>query len=107
MILGGMDSKYSYLDDTELYAPDLPCHQHKLPKYPHKVVGAVGGFVGSSKKYTDRKILVCGGATHTYSDCIGRAGGERSCDRNAECVITKRGEEWCFGPKTKDCFVYE
>ena len=63
--------------------------------------------MGRNKTFTDKSILICGGASHTYSDCIGHAGGARTCDRNAECVITKRGEEWCFGPKTKDCFVYE
>lgn len=102
-----MDSKYSYLNDIELYAPGLPCHHHKLPKYPHKVVGAVGGLVGRSKKYTDKKLLICGGATHSYIDCKQRGRKERSCERNAECVITKGGAEWCFGPKTNDCFVYK
>ena len=107
MVLGGIDKKYSYLDDIELYAPDLPCHQNKLPKFPHKVVGAVGGFVGRKKKFIDKKVLICGGATHTYTDCVQRGERERSCDRNTECVDTKGGAEWCFGPKTKDCFIYK
>ena len=102
-----MDKKYSYLDDIELYAPDLPCHQSKLPKYPHKVVGAVGDFVGRMKKFTDKKILICGGAIHSYTDCVQRGERERSCDRNTECVLTKGGAELCFGPRTKDCFVYK
>lgn len=107
MVLGGIDKKYSYLDDIELYAPDLPCHQNKLPKFPHKVVGAVGGFVGRKKKFIYKKVLICGGATHTYTDCAQRGERERSCDRNTECVLTKGGAEWCFGPKTKDCFIYK
>ena len=102
-----MDNKYNYLDDIELYAPDLPCHQQNFPKYPIKVIGAVGGFVGRSKKFTEKKILICGGATNKYTNCTQHGRLERSCERNTECVITKGGAEWCFGPKTKDCFVYK
>ena len=100
MLVGGMDSKYKYLDDVELYAPGLPCHQHKLPRYPMRVVGASGGLVGN------RKIVICGGATHGYAGCSDR-GGYRTCPKNVECVTTKGGTEWCFGPKTKDCYTYK
>ena len=106
MLLGGMDSKYSYLDDVELYAPKLPCHQQKLPKYPLRVVGAVGAFTGRSRKYTDKKIIICGGATRGYTGCRTHGRGQ-TCSKNVECVKTKGGAEWCFGPKTKDCYTYE
>ena len=106
MLIGGMDEKYSYLDDIELYAPKLSCHQQKLSKYPLRVVGAVGGFVGRSRKYTNNKVVVCGGATHAYGGCRAHGRGQ-ACSKNVECVKTKGGAEWCFGPKTKDCYTYE
>ena len=99
MVVGGMDTKYSYLDDVELYAPGLPCHQKKMPHYPFKVVGATGNLAGSGK------IVMCGGAKQTYSGCSGS--DKRTCERNTECVTLKGGTEWCFGPKTKDCYTYE
>ena len=99
MLVGGIDDKNIYLDDVELYAPGLPCHQSKLPPYPFKVVGATGNTAGSGN------IVVCGGAQHTYSGCTGTI--TRTCERNVECVITNEGTEWCFGPRTKDCYAYE
>ena len=98
MLVGGMDNKHAYLDDVELYAPGLPCHQGKLPPYPLKVVGATGNLAGNGQ------VIICGGAADRYSGCTGS--GQRTCEKNIECVTTKRGE-WCFGPKTKDCYTYE
>ena len=106
MIIGGMDNKYSYLDDVELYAPELPCHHQKLPNYPLKLIGAVGGLVGRSSKFTEKKIIVCGGATRSYDGCRGN-GVWQTCDKNVECVKSKGGAEWCFGPKTNQCYAYE
>ena len=56
MLVGGISDKNLYLDDVELYAPGLPCHQAKLPPFPVKVIGATGNMVGSGK------IVICGGA---------------------------------------------
>ena len=100
MLVGGMDDKNRYLDEVELYAPGLPCHQSKLPPYPFKVVGASGNMAGRGK------VVICGGAQHTYSGCTGGI-GRRACKRNVECVTTKGGTQWCFGPRTKDCYAYE
>ena len=99
MLVGGMNNKYAYLSDVELYAPGLPCHQQNLSPYPLKVVGATGNLAGNGQ------VIVCGGAQQKYSGCTGV--GHRACVRNSECVITKGGAEWCFGPKTKDCYTYE
>ena len=35
--LGGMDDKFRYLNDIEIIAPTLKCHNEKLPPYPLKV----------------------------------------------------------------------
>ena len=51
------------------------------------------------------KVIICGGAHHSYTGCTGIS--HRACEKNAECVITKGGAEWCFGPKTKDCYTYK
>ena len=99
MLVGGIDSKYLYLDDVELYAPGLPCHQTKLPKYPRKIVGATGNLAGTGK------VVICGGAQHRYKGCKGTK--QRACDDNVECVTTKGGAKWCFGPKTKECYTYK
>ena len=99
MLVGGMDNKYSYLDDVELYAPGLPCHQNKLPKYPMKIVGATGNLAGTGR------VVICGGAQHRYQGCIGI--GHRTCEANVECVTTKGGARWCFGPKTDKCYMYK
>lgn len=99
MLIGGMDNNYGYLDDVEVYAPGLPCHQHKLPRYPLRVVGATGNLAGK------KKVVICGGATHTYDGC--KNTGHITCTNNAECVTTKGGTKWCFGPKTKDCYTYK
>ena len=99
MLVGGMDNNYAYLDDVELYAPGLPCHQDKLPHYPLRVTGATGNLAG------DGKVIICGGAAHMYSGCTGSS--QRTCERNVECVTTKDGTKWCFGPKTKDCNTYK
>ena len=99
MLVGGIDNDNSYLNDVELYAPGLPCHQIKLPSYPFKVAGATGNMARSGK------VVVCGGAEQIYSDCTGT--NQRKCEQNVECVITKGDTRWCFGPKTKDCYIYE
>ena len=99
MLVGGIDDKSIYLDDVELYAPGLPCHQRKLPPYPFKVIGATGKLAGSGK------VVICGGAKQTYSGCTGSSA--RYCKRNVECVTTNGGTQWCFGPRTKDCYTYE
>ena len=99
MIVGGIDDKNQYLDDVELYAPGLPCHQSKLPPYPFRVVGATGNIAGHGK------VVICGGAKHTYSGCTGTS--QRNCKRNVECVTTNGGTKWCFGPRTNECYAYE
>ena len=100
MVIGGIDNKNSYLNDVELYAPDRHCHQVKLTSYPLKVAGATGNLIGNGE------IVVCGGAVSTYSGCSGNYRKKR-CRRNIECVETKRGSKWCFGPRTKDCYTYQ
>ena len=99
MLIGGIDTTNTYLNDVELYAPDLPCHQAKLEPYPLKVVGATGNIIGNGE------IVVCGGAVDTYAGCTGK-GRNKVCKRNVECVETKGGTKWCFGPRTKDCYTY-
>ena len=99
MLVGGIDDKNLYLDDVELYAPGLPCHQNKLPSYPFKLVGATGNLAGRGK------VVICGGAQQKYSGCTGTSA--RQCKRNVECVTTNGGTQWCFGPRTKDCYAYE
>ena len=99
MLVGGIDAKYSYLDDVELYAPGLPCHQTKLAAYPFKVIGATGSTVGTGK------VVICGGAIEKYSECTGTQ--QRDCKKNVECVTTDGGTKWCFGSRTKDCYTYE
>ena len=96
MLVGGMDDKNRYLDDVELYAPELPCHQHKLPRYPMKIVGAAGNLAGSGK------VVICGGAQQKYTNC-----SRWRCKENVECVTLKGGSKWCSGPKTKDCYIYK
>ena len=49
--------------------------------------------------------MVCGGAAKTYVDCD-RTKFSQTCERNVECITTAGGAEWCSGPKTKDCYVY-
>ena len=100
MVIGGIDNKNSYLNDVELYAPDRQCHQVKLTKYPLKVAGATGNLIGNGE------IVVCGGAVATYSGCSG-SNRKKRCQRNIECVETKGGSKWCFGPRTKDCYTYQ
>ena len=29
------------------------------------------------------------------------------CEKNIECVETKGGSKWYFGPRTTDCYTYE
>ena len=99
MLVGGMDDNNTYLDDVELYAPGLPCHQMKLAPYPNKVTGATGDMAG------DGKIIICGGAQKYYSGCT--EGLERHCERNVECVTTEGGTKWCFGSRTNNCYTYE
>ena len=99
MLIGGIDSKNRYLNDVELYAPGLKCHQKKLPPYPLKVAGATGNLGNNGQ------IVICGGASHTYSGCT--ESPERTCKRNVECVITNGGSKWCSGPRTKECYTYE
>ena len=31
----------------------------------------------------------------------------RYCDRNAECITTLGGSQWCTGPKIADCYTYQ
>ena len=100
MLIGGIDNTNSYLNDVELYAPDLSCHQDKLTPYPLKVAGAVGNIIGNGE------IVVCGGAVETYTECSG-CNWQKSCKRNVECVETKGGSKWCFGPRTKDCYTFQ
>ena len=99
MLIGGIDNKNTYLNDVELFAPGLPCHQKKLAHYPLKVAGATGNFA------SDGEIVICGGAVHTYSGCTGS--WRRTCKQNIECVNTNGGSKWCYGPRTKDCYIYE
>ena len=99
MLVGGIDSKNTYLDDVELYAPGLPCHQKKLATYPLKVAGATGQLASNGQ------IVICGGAVHTYAGCTGIE--RKTCEKNIECVTTKGDSKWCFGPRTKDCYAYE
>ena len=35
--LGGIDENFSYLNDVEIIAPNMKCHNEKLPAYPIKV----------------------------------------------------------------------
>ena len=99
MLVGGIDSKHSYLNDVELYAPGLPCHQTKLQPYPFKVIGATGNMVGTGK------VVICGGAQQKYAGCTGTH--HRECKKNVECVVTDGGTKWCFGTRSKDCYTYE
>ena len=99
MLVGGISGKNLYLDDVELYAPGLPCHQAKLPPFPVKVIGATGNMVGSGK------IVVCGGAQQKYTGCTGSL--QRDCTKNVECVTTEGGTKWCFGSRSKGCYTYE
>ena len=99
MLVGGIDEQNRYLDDVELYAPGLPCHQRKLPPYPLRVIGATGNMAGRGK------VVICGGSQYTYSGCTGSI--RRECERNVECVTTSGGAQWCFGPRTKYCYSYE
>ena len=92
-------SRADAIDDVELYAPGLPCHQMKLAPYPNKVTGATGDMAG------DGKIIICGGAQKYYSGCT--EGLQRHCERNVECVTTDGGTEWCFGARTSNCYTYE
>ena len=99
MLVGGMGRKNMYLDDVQLYAPGLPCHQGKLTPYPFKVLGATGNMVGTGK------VVICGGAQQKYARCTGSQG--KVCEKNIECVTTDGGTKWCFGSRTKDCYTYE
>ena len=95
MVIGGMDSKRRYLDDVEMFAPGLPCHHLKLPPYPMKIVGATGNLASSGK------VVICGGAQQKYMDV------RKKSQYNLECVSLGGGSQWCFGPKTKDCYTYK
>ena len=95
MIVGGIDQNRRYLDDVELYAPGLPCHQGKLSPYPMKIVGPTGNMARSGK------VVICGGAEAKYVD------KRRPSQHNVECVTLQGGSQWCFGPKTTDCYTYK
>ena len=60
----------------------------------------VGKIIGNGE------IVVCGGAVETYTECSG-GNWQKSCKRNVECVETKGGSKWCFGPRTKDCYTFQ
>ena len=62
MVVGGIDQNRRYLDDVELYAPGLPCHQGKLSPYPMKIAGPTGNMARSGK------VVICGGAEAKYVD---------------------------------------
>ena len=95
MLVGGMGNKKSYLDDVELYAPGLPCHQHKLPPYPMKVIGATGNFAKSGR------AIVCGGSVQKYVNIRSKS------QANLECTSLQGIPDWCLGPKTKECYSYK
>ena len=90
-----MDHKQRYSDDVELYAPGLPCHQHKLAPYPMKIVGPTGNFARSGK------VVICGGAQQKYVNV------RTTSQSNVECAFLQGGSQWCFGPKTKFCYTYK
>ena len=95
MIVGGIDQNRRYLDDVELYAPGLPCHQGKLSPYPMKIVGSTGNMARSGK------VVICGGAEAKYVD------KRKPSQHNLECVTLQGESQWCFGPKTTDCYTYK
>ena len=95
MIVGGLDDKRKYLDDAELYAPGLPCHQCKLPPYPLKIVGPTGNMARSGK------VVICGGAEEKYENI------RKPNQHNLKCASLQGGSQWCFGPKTSDCYTYK
>ena len=95
MIVGGLDDKRKYLDDVELYAPGLPCHQGKLPPYPLKIVGPTGNMARSGK------VVICGGAEEKYQNI------RKPIQHNLKCVSLQGGSQWCFGPKTSNCYTYK
>ena len=41
--LGGIDENFSYLNDVEIIAPNMKCHNEKLPAYPIKVGNTTWG----------------------------------------------------------------
>ena len=95
MIVGGIDQNRRYLDDVELYAPGLPCHQGKLSPYPMKIAGPTGNMARSGK------VVICGEAEAKYVD------KRKPGQHNLKCVTLQGGSQWCFGPKTTDCYTYK
>ena len=96
LLIGGIATNTKYVDDVEIFAPDITC-KSKPPSYPHKIVGTVGGFIGGLN-------IVCGGGKMEYVDCSKHAEGMTDCDTNIECVITNGEARWCTGPKIKECY---
>ena len=50
MVVGGIAKNYDYLNEVEVLAPGLDCSTQGLfEPYPHKIIGASGGFtIGQS-----------------------------------------------------------
>ena len=99
MIVGGFDDKNRYREDLELLTPGLLCHQNKLSTLPLKVAGAPGDLVRNGQ------TLIYEGGVHSYTGCTATRTG--FCEKNIECVETKGGSKWYFGPRTTDCYTYE
>ena len=95
-LIGGIATNTKYLNEVEVFAPNIPCTSQP-PPYPHKIVGTVSGFIGGQN-------IVCGGGIMEYIDCSKHKEGSTDCDTNIECVHTKGEARWCTGPKLKACY---
>ena len=98
-LIGGIDSKYNYLNEVEILAPGFKCKNKMATPYPFPVIGSVSGFLLG-------KPIVCGGGTMNYVECSSHKEGSKVCDRNIECVTTGGESKWCTGPKTNECYTY-
>lgn len=111
----------SYLSDATLFAPGRSCHgQPTRYPLPYPTMGASAQFFGG-------QAVVCGGARERYFGCADLEGGARECQGgshnaalgtgkilhlfnfagNVQCVETLGGSQWCSGPKTDVCLVYD
>ena len=52
-------------------------------------------------KMMNGKVVICGGGEEKYVDI------RTPKQHNLECVSLQGGSQWCFGPKTSDCYTYK